>query len=362
MKSRIPSYRRHKARSCAVVTIAGKDHYLGPYGSVESHERYGQLIAQHASQANVVDESPRETEGRSIDEIVLAFLRHAKKYYVKKGRVTAEYGMYKCASRPLVKLYGPTDAEKFDVCKLRAVQTEMITTPVMRRGKPTGTTWSRRFINKSICRIRHVFRWAKANGLLKTKGLVEDLKDLEPLLAGRTDAVELPERSPVPEEHLQMVRAKINQRSRDIIDLCLITGGRPGEILSLTTRIIDRSSDIWTAELTEHKAQHHGKTRTLAFGPKAQLILKKYLTTAFDRKLFQIRRDTFSKSLVYWCDKLKIPRFTGHWLRHNAATNIRRKESLDDAQALLGHSDQKTTQRYAKITDERIINLARKHG
>ncbi len=41
-----PKYRLQKARGCAVVTIYGKDHYLGPYGSPESHEEYARLIAQ----------------------------------------------------------------------------------------------------------------------------------------------------------------------------------------------------------------------------------------------------------------------------------------------------------------------------
>jgi hypothetical protein len=36
-KPRTPSHRYHKARSCAVVTIQVKDHYLGEYGSAESH-------------------------------------------------------------------------------------------------------------------------------------------------------------------------------------------------------------------------------------------------------------------------------------------------------------------------------------
>ena len=31
-----PKYRLYKARNCAVVTIAGRDHYLGPYDSPES--------------------------------------------------------------------------------------------------------------------------------------------------------------------------------------------------------------------------------------------------------------------------------------------------------------------------------------
>jgi hypothetical protein len=41
-----PSYRLHKARNCAVVTIAGKDHYLGEYDSSESWEKYHRLVAE----------------------------------------------------------------------------------------------------------------------------------------------------------------------------------------------------------------------------------------------------------------------------------------------------------------------------
>ena len=40
-----PSYRLHKARNCAVVTINGRNHYSGPYGSPESYEEYNKKIA-----------------------------------------------------------------------------------------------------------------------------------------------------------------------------------------------------------------------------------------------------------------------------------------------------------------------------
>jgi len=43
--NRPPSYRRHKARNCAVVTIDGQNCYLGPYGSPASYETYARLIA-----------------------------------------------------------------------------------------------------------------------------------------------------------------------------------------------------------------------------------------------------------------------------------------------------------------------------
>ena len=47
MSSRkIPSYRHHKARNFAVVTLDGKDVYLGEYDSPESRAKYDALIAE----------------------------------------------------------------------------------------------------------------------------------------------------------------------------------------------------------------------------------------------------------------------------------------------------------------------------
>jgi len=43
---RIPSYRLHKPTSQAVVTLNGKDVYLGNHGTPMSRERYDRLIAQ----------------------------------------------------------------------------------------------------------------------------------------------------------------------------------------------------------------------------------------------------------------------------------------------------------------------------
>lgn len=42
----LPSYRRHKASGQAVVTLNGKDHYLGPHGSKVSRDEYDRLIAE----------------------------------------------------------------------------------------------------------------------------------------------------------------------------------------------------------------------------------------------------------------------------------------------------------------------------
>jgi hypothetical protein len=49
-RGRIPTYRLHKPSGQAVVTISGRDHYLGNYGAVTSRAEYDRLIAER--QAN----------------------------------------------------------------------------------------------------------------------------------------------------------------------------------------------------------------------------------------------------------------------------------------------------------------------
>ena len=43
---KVPSYCRHKASGRAVVHINGAQHYLGIYGSDESHAEYQRVIAE----------------------------------------------------------------------------------------------------------------------------------------------------------------------------------------------------------------------------------------------------------------------------------------------------------------------------
>ncbi len=42
----LPKYRRHKASGQAVVTLNGRDHYLGPHGTKASKAFYDRLIAE----------------------------------------------------------------------------------------------------------------------------------------------------------------------------------------------------------------------------------------------------------------------------------------------------------------------------
>jgi len=349
MSQRIPTYRHHKARGLAVVTIKGKDIYLGPYGTVESRQKYAQVLTEYMSGVTPT-KAAKQLKVVSVHELVLAFMRHADTHYVKNGKPTAEIDCLKSAANPLVELYGESDAALFSGPALKAVRIRMI-----------ELGWSRKYINKAVGRIRLMFRHAVSDDLVPPEVLAK-LEAVAPLLAGRSEAVERPKRSAVPMDQIERVRDDVNEHTRDLIDLALLTAARPGELCTLTGRDLDRSGEIWTATLTDHKMIHQGRKRVLAFGPKAQLILRKYLKANPSARLFPIQRKTFSQNIKASCLRLGLPVWTGHWLRHNAATEIRGNYGLDEAQAVLGHSDAKTTEIYAHLEPTLIVEVARKRG
>ena len=75
-RPRQPKYRLHKARNCAVVTIAGKNHYLGPYDSPESHEEYARLISEwkvEAAKAASDDQPTPRVSPIAVKELILLY-------------------------------------------------------------------------------------------------------------------------------------------------------------------------------------------------------------------------------------------------------------------------------------------------
>ena len=73
---RIPSYRLHSSSGRAVVTVDGRDHYLGPHGSDESHEAYNRLIAEWM--ANGYHLPSAGEEGITIVELAARYGRIAR--------------------------------------------------------------------------------------------------------------------------------------------------------------------------------------------------------------------------------------------------------------------------------------------
>src|SRR5262245_46103441 len=101
----IPSYRHYKRTNQAVVTINGKDHYLGEYGSPASRQSYDRLIAEFLARSRAGEPSVSSSDGSAftINMLVLAYYRHARSYYSDSP---CELEKIRFALRPVRKLYG----------------------------------------------------------------------------------------------------------------------------------------------------------------------------------------------------------------------------------------------------------------
>jgi len=90
----IPKYRKHKASGQAIMTLHGRDHYLGPYGSVASRAEYDRIVGEWLARGRTP--AAREQEyGLTVVELTACYWAHAQTDYVKNGEPTSE----QCSSK-----------------------------------------------------------------------------------------------------------------------------------------------------------------------------------------------------------------------------------------------------------------------
>jgi integrase len=273
--SRTPSYRLHKPTNQAVVTLNGRDHYLGVYGSEKSRAEYDRLIAEWLSNGRQFAEGG--PDGLTVNEVLMAFLRHAEGYYRKDGKPTGELDNIKLAIRPLRKLYGHTFASKFGPLALKAVRSSMVESGLCRNE-----------VNKRIGKLTRVFRWAVENELIPAS-VHHGLKAVAGLKKGRSDARESRTVKPVPEAFVEAVEPFVAPQVWAMIQLQRLTGMRPGEVTQMRTCDIDQSGKLWVFTPESHKTEHHGKRREIPLGPRAQDILRPWLRADPTAYLFSPR-------------------------------------------------------------------------
>ena len=174
---------------------------------------------------------------------------------------------------------------------------------------------------------------------------------------------------------------------------------RPGEVVAMRPRDLDMSGRVWTYRPAQHKTAHHGHQRVIYIGPRAQEVLRPFLSRPLSAFMFSPaeaeaqrrarlhenrktplscgnrpgtnrkadpqrkpgdRYDAHSYyKAVRWAIRaaravgVEVPDFHPHQIRHTAATLARRELGLDAARALLGHRQMAITDEYAEI-DRRL--------
>ena len=82
-----PKYRKHRASGQAVVTLYGRDFYLGPHGTKASRTEYDRLISEWLA-AGRPSQAPSVQNDITVVELAAAYRKYAKSYYVKHGKPT----------------------------------------------------------------------------------------------------------------------------------------------------------------------------------------------------------------------------------------------------------------------------------
>lgn len=334
----------------AFTKIDGKFVTLGRGDNPDSRQRYAALLQNLATRLPVDEPSQRGGQYRAtINEVCLRFLTdHCPRYRTSSGDESAEVRCFKGVMRLLRELFGDTRADDFGPLKLRTVRKAMV-----------DAGWSRKFVNKQIGRLRLIFRLAVSWKMVRPD-VVTALASVPALMPGESSAPERTPRRAVPDADLVLVRGRLRQRNRDIFDLLLLTGPRPGELLSLTPSMIDRTGEVWRADLEKHKNAHRGQSRVLHFNTSAQLILRAYLTADPDARLFPVCRDTFSEAIKSACPRAGVPVFVPHALRHTTATRLADQVGLESAQRLLGHATTAMTLLYSRSAEKQAVEAVKR--
>jgi integrase len=382
----IPSYRRHRASGQAVVTLGGRDVYLGKFDSPESRARYEQVIADWLTRGRQLPGS--EGEPLLMKEVVLGYWA-----YRTPRLPQVEIDKLRLALRWVRELYGELPAVDFTPMRFKAIRQRMI---------DAGNSIN--YIKTQLWTIKKMIAWAVESELIPGE-VLHRLQSVAPpdVVADGIKPEKIIE--PVSDEHIQAVLPHVGPPIRAMLELQRCSGMRPGEVARLTMGQIDRSGDIWLYRPVAHKTMRHGIKRAIPLTQRAQAILLPWLKTDPDAVFFSPQAEyerwhsenrrpqqpyrerararrkrprTRSFKPVYsagayrtavyrGCDRAGIPRFHPSQIRHTVAEQVTTEGGIDLAQALLGHTRSRMTERYARQSLEkaelaRAIEAAKRIG
>jgi integrase len=412
----VPSYRLHRQSGQAVVTLTDglgnrRDVLLGRHDSPESHAEYRRVLAEWEAAGRRLPTPVSAPANLTVNEMLVAFWSHAEGHYRRPdGTPTSELNEYRAAFRPLKHLYGHTAAKGFGPLALKAVR-QLMVEGYEHPEHGTQPGLSRGVVNQRVGRVRRAFKWAGENELVPAS-VHHALCDVRGLQRGRSAARETEPVRPVPAAVVEETLPFLNRHVRALVEVQLLTGARPGEVVLLRACDIDTAGKVWLYRPGRHKTEHHGHGRVIAIGPRAQEVIRPFLKLDVQAYLFaprdalaerraelrrnrktrvqpsqQYRRKRSPKrapgehytttsyahairagieaaNRARACDACKplrpedrcekcraaaLPHWHPHQLRHTAATLLRREYGLDVARAVLGHRTPAITDLYAEV-------------
>ncbi|MCA3009531.1 MAG: tyrosine-type recombinase/integrase [Phycisphaerales bacterium] len=378
-RRRLPGMTMHSTGQ-ARVRLSGKVHYLGPWGSAESHARYAELI--------------REWEANGREAIGPRALTAAEATLTVRDLV-AQYQGWIVATGRFLKNGRDTSRRRLTRRVLALFEDFAGAVPVRRLSESLLVQWRDRIevdhptlvratINRWCWLVKDALRWGKSRGLVP-KAVWLDCASLPNLKRGECSG--RPERGKrarraVAIEDVERVAAHCHPQIAAMMRLQLCTSMRPGDVCLLRWADIDKSgpSGTWVYTVEGAKTEHLGHVTRYLLGSAAQRILEQFpaLPAAYIfspaqrmadrhaagrrrkepmRRRFNARWNSLAYRLhvVTACAKAGVEVFTPHELRHAAVTSVVNAEGLAAASAAANHRNIATTSRYYhSSSDEKL--------
>ncbi|MGH2272456.1 tyrosine-type recombinase/integrase [Anaerohalosphaeraceae bacterium U12dextr] len=351
------------------------------------------------------DNSPK-LDG-TISGLIKSFLSYADNTYRKSdGSMTNYPTEIRETMQPLVEFCGVLPIEEFSPQKFKEFREYVAgLTRKNKKGK-TKPRYCLSTLNKKVGIIKSMFRWAVEEGHVHPS-TYHGLQAIKRLRPGQYGLIENAPVEPVAENIMLAVMPYTTQVLGDMMMVQYLTGMRSIELTGMRPCDIETEAGdgIWLYHVPQiyNKNARHGEKhkRIVPIGPKAQVILRKYLFREKNSFCFSPRDSerqrlaekhknritpmnqgnkpkedetlqqigckydsaSYGKAIKYAIraanrDGQKIPEWTVYQLRHSAATNIAEELGLDVARAVLGHRSLKVTAIYAK---EDIKKIAQKY-
>ena len=294
---RIPKYCHHKARNRAFILLDGKFIYLpGPFGSEQSRREYDRLIGLWSLNGRRLPNEPSATAlapaaqatvagpvsagfAKTTDQLIEVFLAECERDYPpRNGYRNGELACIESALASLSKLYGPAFANQVEPLHLELVMRDYIA-----RG------FCRKMVNRNLSYLKRLFKWAVKHRFVSGETYYQ-LLTVDGVRKGRAGARDNPPVRPVDDAVVEATLPYLSDEVKAMVQIQLLTGMRGDEVARMRVCDLDRSGSVWRYNLEKHKTAHHGITRQVPLGPKAQAIIKSFLTDDTTEYLFSPQR------------------------------------------------------------------------
>lgn len=407
-KAKAPN-RRYHISGQSVVTIGGRDIYLGLHDSPESIARYAVLIGVYQSNGLTL---PDDFDGSSLDARAAVLLgqlspqavatdqtkqpvlvRHVTAAYrehmaIRYAENTNELKRLTRVCDEIDKHDGNVEATEYGPLRLQQQRQRWVES-----GK------ARVYCNRLTNSVKRIWKYAVSQELVPST-CWERLRSVESLRIGQTPA---PEKDPVLPANIDHVRATAKHLSpiiRAMVRIQVATGMRPSEVCKMRPCEIDRTGEVWVYRPAKHKTAAKGKVKAVpiigdardaiteylqrdpqafCFSPREAMAWRRAIDSAnrvtplgygnrpgTNRKANPIKQpgDCYDQSIYRQAIKRAakaagVPHWTPYQIRHLSGTVIREALGVEAAQAALGHSHASMTEHYAKQSLTKAIEAAK---